>query len=383
MPDLVRIYVLWHRDSSNGALAERVARHFDGLGMERDGVSYRVPVRFRYMPWQEGENSDVPRPIDLTQAKHNVVVLLHDKAMKQSDAAWSPYVQAIRVAMQARGKADCYIPFQIDRYASPLSSDAVSTTQYARHFEWAAKLGVEGCVVHTLLWMLYITRLCLRAAGLTATNAEPLFVSHAKADGDEVAQQIVDHVNDTSQDIPLHAFYDAKELIPGTSYQNEFKQQIGNATLLAIVSDIYDSRPWCVWELTEAKKARRPIVLVDVGRRRISRTYPYGANLPRVKVSPLDARSIEALLLEVLSEGLRCDLFLEQANDILSAQGKTGVVLPRPPELLDFALLTFQSPTSLIVYPDPPLSDLEREIIFGLVTFTKNLPVLQTLGELA
>ena len=42
--------------------------------------------------------------------------------------------------------------------------------------------------------------------------------------------------------------------MPGEDYQERFKDEIGEGTLLAIVSDLYDTRPWCVFELTEAKR---------------------------------------------------------------------------------------------------------------------------------
>lgn len=46
--DLLRIHVVWADGSDESAwIAELVAKHFDGIGMERDGVAYRVPLRFR------------------------------------------------------------------------------------------------------------------------------------------------------------------------------------------------------------------------------------------------------------------------------------------------------------------------------------------------
>jgi hypothetical protein len=46
MIDFLRIRVLWANGSRSGArIAELIFGHFDGLGMERDGVSYRVLVR--------------------------------------------------------------------------------------------------------------------------------------------------------------------------------------------------------------------------------------------------------------------------------------------------------------------------------------------------
>ena len=148
------------------------------------------------------------------------------------------------------------------------------------------------------------------------------------------------------------------------------------------MSDLYDTRPWCVFELTEAKRKRRPIVLADVSRVRTSRTYPYGANLPRVRYTQSDKAAIEALLVDVLSEGLRCDLFLQQAQKKLAEINREGLALPRPPELFDLIEREPDELGKVIVYPDPALPNVEHEII-GRALRRPELDIeVKTLGEL-
>jgi len=384
MTDILRIYVLWHPESTRGAaLAARIAAHFDGLGMERDGVGYRVPVRFRSTPWQGGADPEAPRAIDLDLAKHNAIILLHDAPMRRDEAVWDAYVLGVRAQMGARGTADCYIPFQGERQIGPLKTDAASFTQYARQFEWPARLGsTEACETHALLHILFAIRYLLRSMAIIGGLPETLFVSHAKVDGDETARAIINYVNDPNQDIPYRSFYDAKQLMPGYSYQAQFQAVIAEATLLAIVSDVYDSRPWCVFELTEAKRARRPIVMADIGQRRISRTYPYGANVPRVKFTPTDSASIETLLLEVLSEGLRCDVFQEQAQDTMRTKKILGLALPRPPELYDIIARPVAQLGAKIIYPDPPLADIEAALVKAALAARSPNTEISSLGEL-
>ncbi len=189
-------------------------------------------------------------------------------------------------------------------------------------------------------------------------------MSHAKADGDATARAIIDYVESPGHDVPIHTFYDAQELIAGEDFEARFEEEIGRGTLLAIVSDVYDSRPWCVFELTTAKRRRRPIVLADVGRSRTSRTFPYGANLPRIRVEPSTDQTgwIERLLVQTLSVGLRCDLFEVQAEGRLqAAELAPALVLPRPPELFD--LIDADDLARTIVYPDPPLGKIEAALI--------------------
>lgn len=136
--------------------------------------------------------------------------------------------------------------------------------QYQRRASWAGLADHEARDTRLLLVLLICVRDHLRRiAG--RTEREPIFVSHAKADGDLSARAIVDFINDSRDGLPLETFYDATELMPGEDYSERFRNEIGRGTLLAIVSDVYDSRPWCVFELTEAKRRRRPIVLVDIG----------------------------------------------------------------------------------------------------------------------
>lgn len=364
MTDYLRIYVLWAPGHDHAAeVAEGISRHFDGLGMERDGVAVRIPVRFRSEAWIDG--SVAPRDIDLGEAQHNAVILLNDDFMYEHRAAWDQYVTELRSRMDARGPADVYISIGSPTGEQGLSSDVQRLTQYARRDLWrTASLTPKAMKSRLLLHIVYRLRAHFRALYRPGGADEPLFVSHAKADGDEIARAIVDHVNSTSQDVPLHAFYDAKELMPGEDFGRVFEDEIGRGTLLAIVSDVYDSRPWCVLELTIAKRARRPIVLVDVGKVKTSRTYPYGANLPRVRPEGIGSGTdwIEEVLVEVMSEGLRCDLFSAEAELLAIARGiSKPVIIPRPPELFDLVEVVADGET--VIYPDPPLNRTEQTIL--------------------
>ncbi len=362
--------------------SERISRHFDGIGMERDGVAHRVPVRFWSEPWVDG--SATPKQIDFSRAAFNVVILLYDDTMAAPSVKdeWETYVEDIHQAIVSRGNVDLYMAFGDPAGASPLRPDIDRQIQYARRDKWKKSIRPDGFETHLLLHAVFKIRDHLKRI-FRRQGDELLFVSHAKLDGDETASAIVDYVNSRDNDVPLETFYDAKELSPGDNFASEFSDAIRGGTLLAIVSDAYDSRPWCVFELTEAKRARRPIVLADVGRVRISRTYPYGANVPKVKINPLAGETawIEPLLVECLSEGLRCDLFNLEVSTLLGPTSDDVLVLPRPPELFDIIDCPFQ-PTR-VIYPDPPLANLEAELIDkALYRIADGTVALQTLSEI-
>ena len=380
--DFLRIYVLWSPDSEEGRrVAELLVGHFDGLGMERDGVAIRVPVRFRSVPWQ-GE-SNPPRDIDLDGADHNVIVLLHDSLLAESADIWDQFVSNIRKKFADRLNADAYIPFGSPDRDSALPSDERDHIQYARRDKWLKVLPSQAeRDSRLLLHLLLSIRKHLKRFYSPGAADEPLFVSHAKADGDTTARAIVDYVNDTQNDVPLQTFYDAMELSPGEDYEERFREEINRGTLLAITSDVYDSRPWCVFELTTAKRGYRPIVLADVGLVRTSRTYPYGANLPKVRLAvTTNPGWIEHLLVQTLSEGLRCDIFGAQAQKRAIQCGLTSAIFtPRPPELFD--LTVGDGTASIMVYPDPPVGTIEAEILQAALRSSGRSLEFMTLSEL-
>ncbi|WP_413711815.1 TIR domain-containing protein [Rhizobium sp. Rhizsp82] len=321
--------------------------------------------------------------VDLERAKHNVIVLLFDGNMSSPTArkAWSDYVDRLHQKMAERGRVDFYIPFTTTENSSRLECDTRRGILCSA-LDRASFRSPDSLVTRLLLQVVLTIRQSLAQQAGT-TESERLFVSHAKLDGDVAAAAIVAYIKDPKNKVALNAFYDAKELSPGDSFIEEFTREIKKGTLLAIVSDVYDSRPWCIFELTVAKRAKRPIVLADVGKVRISRTYPYGANLPRVRVNAdsADEEWIEPLLVQCLSEGLRCDLFtLEVTERVGKKDRQKMLLLPRPPELFDIIECDFK-PTK-IVYPDPPLGLPENEIIARAMSKAKFKSQLQTLSEL-
>src|SRR3954452_4859866 len=100
MCDLVRIYVLFHPQSAPAAAyADAISRHFDSLGMERDGVQYRIPVRFRSEAFGAVDEAAAPRGIDLAEATHNAIVFLHDDLTQADQAIWDPYLSGLKACI--------------------------------------------------------------------------------------------------------------------------------------------------------------------------------------------------------------------------------------------------------------------------------------------
>jgi hypothetical protein len=177
--------------------------------MERDGEAW-------------DDSSAKPRPINMDNAEHNAIVLLSDDFMHDQRRAWDDYVSGLRSEIDSRNDRDVYVPFGSPSGERPLPSDAARNTHYARRDKWEVRLtDEEDRTQRLLLLLVFSIRRHLRRV-LKVKGDEPLFVSHAKIDGDDIAREIVSYVNSTENDVPLETFYDAMELVPGDDFRQRF-----------------------------------------------------------------------------------------------------------------------------------------------------------------
>jgi hypothetical protein len=160
-----------------------------------------------------------------------------------------------------------------------------------------------------------------RSTGRVAVSDQPppleVFLSHAKADGTEIAEYLRDGVRKFSQ---LLAWYDANDLPYGAEWKSPMVAAVekDTAAMIATVTDAYPTRPWC---RTEAKLARtparakesaasqvwkvQPVVAVHQPRGQWVRGVPMLDGVPRIGWDPErkdedTARVIDRLVLEVL-----------------------------------------------------------------------------------
>lgn len=143
-----------------------------------------------------------------------------------------------------------------------------------------------------------------------------VFLSHAKADGREIAERIRDSLGRYGQ---LDAWFDANELAVGDKWQKKILNAAGNdtAAMISIVTDHYSSRPWCRMEVVAARTPQpvdprtrciwklQPAVAVHLPGTRWSRTMQALAGLPRIGWQPQQpdaciAEVVDRLMLETL-----------------------------------------------------------------------------------
>ena len=347
----VAITLVHHpKDKTSVQAAETFVAHFDKIGMQRSGVQMRVPIRLR----SESLHTDGSlAPIRDFGSKLDVVVVLYGPDIEEQPDHWRT------LCREAKQSVQNLFPLVVELDSGLTPFGLFGEGQKIAWYDWS---GLDDSARTTRLLIHVVNAIRRQLAEKKAGDREKIFLSHAKADGKLAAERIVRHISDPANGLHLDAFYDATELESGEEWNEGLEDAASKASMLALVTEAYDSRPWCNQEILWAKEFRRPLLLVDIGCRRIERAFPYSGNMTLIR-SPLDdSAGIEKALLELLTEALRCDLFAIQAEEVTSGNAHA---FPRPPELADLAFLAGEAGPALksIVYPDPPLPEVETELL--------------------
>jgi hypothetical protein len=181
----------------------------------------------------------------------------------------------------------------------------------------------------------------------------------------------VEELKQLVENTPIDTFFDRVDIAAGFDFTKEIRENIKRSAILAWQSDEYSSRPWCNIELLTAKESLRPIVVVHGIKAGEERSFPYLGNVRTIVGTGTNSSEI---IIAAVREYLR-KLYAEGRFESLSAAGmipKTRFYLFRPPEPIDGALFeqkanpSEQQTTATpepVMYPDPPISTVESEIL--------------------
>jgi hypothetical protein len=413
--DPLRVYVLWapRRAGANDPgrrLARALRSQLDLVGMIRDGIGFRIPVRQRSLAWRP---ASPPRPVDLAGARWNVVIVVQDDVMRLRPE-WAPYVARIARDMDERGGADLLLPV----LTSPgdnlpviderkLQGIVAPTPNEDTDEAWEGWLRRVTMYAMGVIWAHQRTaRLRQNHSADTGDDVRKIgvFLSHAKKDGEGAALLVErfrrlaptkDRVGVNS----IEMFFDTYDLVAGGPYSEQFKIPIRDGALLAVVTDAYHGRPWCMWEVLCAKENKSPILLWDLSHRGTLRSFPYLGNVPVLRtpgarykagnaadpaqliLKSIGDQEIERVLMALLSEAMRMELWSAHAEALVKAGGmtqQTTMVCARPPELADLVYERARGATT-IVYPDPPIGLHEKHLLAAAFPQMTLLPLSEVL----
>ncbi|MBI5368952.1 MAG: hypothetical protein HZA54_18090 [Planctomycetes bacterium] len=360
--DSMVVYVAWHPDPPAGpdvSLGARLAREAyatwtrDPLRPIARGIG--LPVYFR-----SASGGRRPLAISPDSARHTVLALLIDDRMV-ADPEWRAWAGETGEALLAcpAHRVVC----------AALSPNAYQMDDRLRHLNFI-RLHDRPLSEQLSYWRWGMT--CELASALISESAPGsppirLFISHAKADGKELARALRDFV--TAAEFPLHTFFDANDL----TYDRPFAEEIERSArdrftiLVGIETDAFSARPWCQRELLASKEAGAAVVVVDALSRGEDRRFPYLGNVRTLRWEPTrpddataKAAIIEAALRELLAQTHALEILRR-----LRAEGlgpAAAALLPRAPELVTMLQEDVRR-AAVVVYSDPPLPDAEIELV--------------------
>lgn len=372
------LIVLWHPKFKFGEeLAKKLYRHFcrdTSFPLSR-GVG--IPIFF----WRNTPNADGTLPeIPLHYADRTVIVaLLDDKFVNDPDN----YKEKLAILAQ-----DLSFPNQPHRLITVGMSTGVVYLPYISRLNLLRleSLPDSKDITQMAGWSEKNEPLLLRKIGeelcrilinqeVFANEISPdiyqspaqlrLFLSYVRQDSLKLVSDLQSFVTQNSS---IEIFWDTRSIALGSGFSEEISAGVATSMLVVFLTDAYSTRKWCLKEVMEAKRLRRPILVINALEKGELRSFPYLNNTTVIRWNG----DKEVVLDRAIFEGIR---FLYHTQEI---SRKAQVLLPkslskdlvfisaRPPELIDFALQPKISlGKSIFAYPDPPISDVELRLIEG------------------
>lgn len=395
-PTPLCIYIIWHPLCEDGAhLARSIHSWFHGDASSIERLGLGIPVYYRTA------RTDTPdKPglgIKSSESKFNIVIPLVEKNMLASPA-WIRYLEAcyeqlvpchplsFPAEVQPRHRGIIY-PVALDSTAyglpEPLGDlnfirldrrqdlpDVNAKSRRRRRAIFLRRQLTEACARRLL------AQLSSTPSGKIEGDKVRVFLSHAKSDGRDIADQLRHRILEYGQ---LKSFFDETDLPLGFGFSQRLQRAaIDGTAMISIITDAYASRPWCRAELRRARIPRLetsdpqhsaprwmlpPVLVVRAQSRRITPALQEVGNLPTIQWQPgREHYYLDLLMLELLLSSFQR---LNAAELNLQDEGRHIINWqPDGPSLL--ALMKEiqrgeHPPLSTLVYPGHPLSPLEKQ----------------------
>jgi hypothetical protein len=377
------LHLVWHpQDASGEPIASEIEDHF--LRQSCTGLhAGAIEVHRRSVSWT-AEPNGAPRPIALpgtpdAAAHVAVVVLVGTELMRATQPEGSPWGACLReLDLAAKAKSPHLKVMAIllpgtRRPPNARLSQLLGDNQYlAEPDRHALRHGSPGWIGRARCRELAQTLSCWLDPENTGKGIQ-VFISHTKYASDsgrkESVGTLVRQVRAALGETRLGTFYDAQSLQPGQGWAQALTSHAGRCALLVLRTDLYATREWCHREVIQAKENGRPVVVLDALGSGEARGSYLLDHVPRVPVRSLRTSpeggddtvwsddDIEIGVNRLVDAWLERVLWERQAARLQS--GETP--MPHAPELLTLMPLLKPGQPLKVVYPDPPLSDAEKE----------------------
>ena len=384
------LYVSFHPGSRGAsAIARDIGQSFRGRRTAGNPDILGVPVEFRSEP--VGTADDGPAAIDVTGAEHTgVILLLDDTLAAEGKDGWKAFVRDVvdRTEEVSRGSVTVY-PVALSLGGRDFGAVGEEGINAIRYYDWdesdSAGYSRTDRLIATLTRQLCDDlRINWRAQDEPGVEfhlverAVPkvkIFLSHAKTDGEEFTKRLRMRIHEQTD---LATFFDVNSLPPGRRFAPRFRDEINESAFLAVHTDEYSSREWCCREVLYAKELTRPILVVNLLEKGEVRAFPYLGNVPVIRLGGAGRQHLDRAVAKLLDEVMRDLLWHRTVNELIRDSGSRIRAYARRPEATDVAYLLAQNVSpELIVYPDPPLSTAELELLQALLPETEYLTLTQ------
>ena len=347
------VHVVWHPKWDRGReVAERIYATFDRDLGDPLSRGLGIPVYFRGTAALGGP---VPPQVDVDGADRVAVVVLLSGQMTAEAEAWAKYLRPMVEAAARSERRLMVVGVVSGRQMSSVASLAgLSNLLEIQETEdrWAAR--VCGVLAGRLVEL-------LSEAAPAGRSRVSLFASHAKRDGRPLYEAIRAHV--LANESPFDLVHD--EIGPGERFDDWLGASLKDSVFLALLTDSYASRRHCRQEALWARRADRPMVVVDALQSEPTTGLPYFGSAAVIHWTGMNTQEmLDRAMLELLRFRYGVVRFrdLREAFDLADGVRHIG----RPPEPIDWRGLIGEwgdEGPPVLVYPDPPMATEETRAL--------------------
>lgn len=351
----LEVVIVHARESKQGPdLAKRLDLWLAGDPRNNAGCCAEIPVRIFSTNIFETDNAWRPK------AKKSIVYFLYDVAMLREHEGLDAWAKRIRKAASETDSAVRVICVSIERIEKLQMKVAACLERnqfiFAHHEDgYAIQRAQLGIVDHL-------------AKELVGDDTQ-LFLSHTKIGFTEVDTPGVAYAEAIrgflSNKNIIKPFFDATSIRSGSPFEETLRETLLRSVVVVILTDLFSSRYWCRFEVMNAKRLGRPMVLVDALEHGEPISIPYAGNVQTIRWPLSDVTSedhAERVVTAALYTLVADAHHRSRCRAVVGTRQECGAVAyGHYPELASLPSRTSDtgSERQLIVHPDPPLAAFE------------------------